>query len=148
MLKNEKFELGLLVLISLFLGFYLFFRTYVISFDGAFQYVPIAKDFASGFFRKALSHNQQPLYSLIVAFVSRWVPDFELAGKLVSSILGILLVIPVYFLGKRIFDEKIGMKRNGYFFSSWMVFQAYQMAVPKKNRNVDSFRTSAENLRI
>jgi hypothetical protein len=75
--------------------------------DGAFQYVPIAKDFASGFFRKALSHNQQPLYSLIVAFVSRWVPDFELAGKLVSSILGILLVIPVYFLGKRIFEEKI-----------------------------------------
>ena len=107
MLKNEKLELGFLLLISLLLSFYLFFRTYTISLDGAFQYIPIAKDFASGFFSKALSHNQQPLYSLMVALVSRWVLDFELAGKLVSSIFGILLVIPVYFLGKRIFDEKI-----------------------------------------
>jgi 4-amino-4-deoxy-L-arabinose transferase-like glycosyltransferase len=34
-------------------------------------------------------------------------PDFELAGKLVSSFFGILIIFPVYFLGKRIFDEKI-----------------------------------------
>jgi hypothetical protein len=107
MIKNEKFDLTILILVSLLLTIYLFFRTYVISLDGAFQYIPIAKDFASGFFRRALSHNQQPLYSLLVAFVSRWVADFELAGKLVSSIFGILLIIPVYFLGKRIFDARI-----------------------------------------
>lgn len=107
MIKNERIDLAVLLLISLLLSIYLFFRTYVISLDGAFQYIPVAKDFASGLFRKALSHNQQPLYPLIVAFISRWVPDFELAGKLVSSIFGILLVIPVYFLGKRIFNEKI-----------------------------------------
>jgi hypothetical protein len=107
MIKDEKFDLAVLLLISLLLSIYLFFRTYVISLDGAFQYIPIAKDFASGLFRKALSHNQQPLYPLIVAFVSQYVPDFEWAGKLVSSIFGILLVFPVYLLGKRIFDEKI-----------------------------------------
>ena len=107
MIKDEKFDLILLLLVSLLLSIYLFFYTYVISLDGAFQYIPIAKDFASGLFRKTLSHNQQPLYPLIVAFVSRWMPDFELAGKLVSSLFGILLIIPVYFLGKRIFDEKI-----------------------------------------
>jgi hypothetical protein len=107
MIKNERIDLAVLLLISLLLSIYLFFRTYVISLDGAFQYIPIAKDFASGLFRKALSHNQQPLYSLLVAFVSRWVPDFELAGKLVSSIFGILIIFPVYFLGKRIFDTKI-----------------------------------------
>lgn len=107
MIKNERIDLAVLLLISLLLSIYLFFRTYVISLDGAFQYIPVAKDFASGLFRKALSHNQQPLYSLLVAFVSRWVSDFELAGKLVSSIFGILLIIPVYFLGKRIFNEKI-----------------------------------------
>jgi len=109
MIRNERIDLAILLLISLLLSIYLFFRTYVISMDGAFQYIPIAKDFASGFFRRAISHNQQPLYPLIVAFVSRWVPDFELAGKLVSSIFGILLIIPVYFLGKRIFDEKIAL---------------------------------------
>jgi 4-amino-4-deoxy-L-arabinose transferase-like glycosyltransferase len=107
MTENEKIGLAILLLISLLLSIYLFFQTYVISLDGAFQYIPIAKDFASGLFRKALSHNQQPLYPLIVAFVSRWVPDFELAGKLVSSFFGILIIFPVYFLGKRIFDEKV-----------------------------------------
>jgi len=107
MTKNEKFDLAILILVSLLLTIYLFFRTYVISLDGAFQYIPIAKDFASGFFKRALSHNQQPLYPFIVAFVSRWVPDFELAGKLVSSFLGILIIFPVYFFGKRIFDARI-----------------------------------------
>jgi len=107
MIKNEKFDLTILILVSLLLTIYLFFRTYVISLDGAFQYIPVAKDFASGFFRRALSHNQQPLYPLVIAFVSRWVADFELAGKLVSSFFGILIIFPVYFLGKRIFDERI-----------------------------------------
>jgi 4-amino-4-deoxy-L-arabinose transferase-like glycosyltransferase len=107
MIKNEKLYFTLLLSVSFFLTIYLFIQTYVIALDGAFQYIPIAKDFASGFFRRAISHNQQPLYPLIIAFVSRWVSDFELTGKLVSSFFGILIIFPVYFLGKRIFDEKI-----------------------------------------
>ena len=107
MIKNEKLYFTLLLSVSFFLTIYLFIQTYVIALDGTFQYIPIAKDFASGFFRRAISHNQQPLYPLIIAFVSRWVSDFELTGKLVSSFFGILIIFPVYFLGKRIFDEKI-----------------------------------------
>jgi len=107
MIKNEKIGLTILFLLSFFLSTYLFFHTYIISMDGAFQYIPIARDFVSGLYRKALTHNQQPLYSFIVAFVYRWVGDFELAGKLVSSFFGILMIFPVYFLGKRIFNEKV-----------------------------------------
>ena len=109
MVKNEKLYFTLLLSISFLLTIYLFFRTYVISLDGAFQYIPIAKDFASGFFRRALSYNQQPLFPLIIAFVSRWVPDFELVGEFVSSFFGILIIFPVYLLGKRIFDAKIAL---------------------------------------
>ena len=109
MIKNEKIDLAILLLISLLLSIYLFFRTYVISLDGAFQYIPIAKDIVSGLYGKALAHNQQPLYSVLVAFVSRWVSDYELAGKLVSTIFGILIIFPVYFLGKRIFDERVAL---------------------------------------
>ncbi len=119
-MKNDKINLATLLLLSLLLSIYLFFRTYAISLDGAFQYIPIAKDFASRFFRRALSHNQQPLYPLIIAFVSRWVPDFELAGKLVSSFFGILIIFPVYFLGKRIFDQKIA-----FLSSLFMVIHPY-----------------------
>ena len=115
MVKSERIDLAILLLVSLLLSIYLFFQTYVISLDGAFQYIPIAKDFAFGLYQKALSHNQQPLYPLILAFVDRWVSDFELAGRLVSSFFGILIIFPVYFLGKRIFDEKIA------FFSSLLL---------------------------
>ena len=107
MIKDEKFDLILLLLVSILLSTYLFFYTYIISLDGAFQYIPIAKDFVSGLFRKALTHNQQPLYSFLVALVSRWVSDFELAGKLVSSFFGILIIFPVYYLGKRVFGQQV-----------------------------------------
>jgi len=111
-MENEKINLAILLLFSLLLSIYLFLRTYVISLDGAFQYIPIAKDFASGLIKKAVDQGQQPLYPFLVAFVSRWVPDFELAGKLVSSLFGILIIFPVYLLGKEIFNKKIA------FFSS------------------------------
>jgi len=108
MIKNEKIDLTILLLVSVILGIYLFFRTYIISTDGALQYIPMAKVFASGFFKDAVRFSgQQPLYSFLIALVSRSVSDFELAGKLVSSFFGIMVVFPVYFLGKQTFDRKV-----------------------------------------
>ena len=108
MIKNEKFDLTILILVSLLLTIYLFSRTYVISLDGVSQYIPMAKVFASGFFKDAVRFTgQQPLYSFLIALLSRLVPDFEIAGKLISSFFGIMVIFPVYFLGKRIFDRKV-----------------------------------------
>jgi 4-amino-4-deoxy-L-arabinose transferase-like glycosyltransferase len=108
MIKDEKFDLILLLLVSILLGTYLFFQTYVISLDGAFQYIPIAKEFASGFFGKGLQgYGQQPLYPFFIAMASHLIGDFEVAGKLVSTLFGMLLIFPVYYLGKKIFDQKI-----------------------------------------
>lgn len=107
MIKKEGINLLILVIVSLFLGSYLFYRTHVISIDGAFQYIPIAKDFTKGLYQKALSNTQQPLYSLFIAFIYQWIPNFEISGKLISSFFGILLLFPVYLLGKRMFDKNI-----------------------------------------
>jgi 4-amino-4-deoxy-L-arabinose transferase-like glycosyltransferase len=108
MIKNEKIDLAILLLVSIVLSIYLFFRTYIISTDGALQYIPMAKVFASGFFKDAVRFSgQQPLYSFLIALVSRSVSDFELAGKLISSFFGIMVIFPVYFLGRQIFDRKV-----------------------------------------
>ena len=108
MVKNEKIDLAIILLVSLILSIYLFFRTYVISMDGAFQYIPMAKEFASDLFRKGLrGYGQQPLYPFLIAMVYHWVTDLEVAGKLVSTLFGILMIFPIYFLGRRIFDQKI-----------------------------------------
>ena len=81
---------------------------HVISMDGAFQYIPMAKMFAAGSFRDALAiSGQQPLYAFLVSLASRWVGDFELAARLVSSFFGILLVFPAYLLGKEVSDRRV-----------------------------------------
>ena len=108
MLRSEKLDLTILLLITLLLSLIVFPRLYVISMDGAFQYIPMAKLFALGAFREAFtSSGQQPLYPFLVSWVSRGIGDFELAARCVSSFFGILLVVPAYFLGKRLFDRKV-----------------------------------------
>ncbi len=107
LLKREKLKFSLILFLSILLSIYLLSQTYVISMDGAFQYIPIAKDFVSGFYKKALTHNQQPLYPFFIALFYKWTGDFEWAGKLVSFIFGILLIFPVYFLGKQMVDGEI-----------------------------------------
>lgn len=107
MVKKEITNLSILIIISLILSIYLFYNTHVISKDGAFQYIPIAKDFTKGLYQKALSNTQQPLYSLFIALFYQWIPDFETSGKLISTFFGILLLFPIYFLGKWIFDRNV-----------------------------------------
>jgi 4-amino-4-deoxy-L-arabinose transferase-like glycosyltransferase len=108
MKTDEKRDLGILILISSLLSTYLFFRTYVISLDGAFQHIPMAKMFAAGSFREAVDYSgQQPFYAILVSLVYRWAGDFELAARWVSSFFGILVVFPVYFLANRISDRRV-----------------------------------------
>lgn len=107
-MKNDTVSLAILILVSLLLSAYLFFHTYVIALDGAFQYIPLAKAFASGAFREALgTTGQQPLYPLLIALFSLFIPNLETAGKLVASLSGILLIFPVYFLGKRLVHQRV-----------------------------------------
>ena len=37
------------------------------------------------------------------------IPDWELAGILISILFGALLVLPVFYLGKEIFGERVGI---------------------------------------
>ena len=108
MFKNESYDLLFLLLVSLLLSVYLFFNMHVISLDGLSQHIPMAKMFAAGSFREALSYSgQQPLYAFLVSLVSRGVTDVELAARVVSSLFGILLVFPAYFLVKEISDRRV-----------------------------------------
>jgi 4-amino-4-deoxy-L-arabinose transferase-like glycosyltransferase len=108
MLKNETFDLALLFLVTLLLSIYLFFNMHVISLDGLSQHIPMAKMFAAGSFRGALSYSgQQPLYAFLVSLASRGVADVELAARMVSSLFGILLVFPAYLLVKEISDRRV-----------------------------------------
>src|SRR4030042_1791797 len=107
MARDEEMKLVLLLLLAVILSTYLYFHSYVISLDGAFQYIPMARVFGSGSVQDAIRFGgQQPLYSFLIALVSRGGIDFELAGRLLSSFFGVLILLPVYFLRKRLFAQK------------------------------------------
>jgi len=85
-----------------------FSQIYLISVDGAFQYIPVAKLFAWGEYREALNQVQLPLYPLLVAVFSRITGNFEVSGQIISFLASTLAVIPLFLLGKYIFGETAG----------------------------------------
>jgi len=108
MVQRERTQLIVILSLSVLLSLYLCLKTPVISLDGAFQYIPMAKAFSSGAYREGISINgQQPLYPFLVGVAGRWVPNLEWAGKGVASLFSVLLVIPVYWIGKRFFGRDV-----------------------------------------
>ncbi len=86
---------------------YLYFHTSIISLDGAFQFIPIAKLFTEGDFKAALGHGQLPLYPILIALVSKTGLDLETSGRLISLVFSLMTIFPLYFLTKGIFNSKI-----------------------------------------
>ena len=73
--------------------------------DGA-EYIRHAKLILSGDWTGG---KAPPLYPALIAFAHLAVPDAERAGILISIIFGALLVLPVFYLGKEIFGERVGI---------------------------------------
>jgi 4-amino-4-deoxy-L-arabinose transferase-like glycosyltransferase len=106
--RDERRTLTVLLLL---LGLAFVLRLFLVVFpeviysDGI-EYIRAAKQILSGNWKGT---KAPPLYPILIALASRWTPNFELAGIWVSVIFGTLVVIPVFYLGKRIFDEKVGI---------------------------------------
>jgi 4-amino-4-deoxy-L-arabinose transferase-like glycosyltransferase len=94
----------LLLAIAFLLRLFLVIFPQVIYSDGI-EYIRSAKQILSGNWKGS---KAPPVYPVLIVLASRWTPNFELAGIWVSAIFGTLTVIPVYYLGKRIFNEKVG----------------------------------------
>ena len=119
--KNNSDWVNITILLALALVVRLFAleQIHLISRDGI-TYVSLAKVYWLGSFSEGLAHPYHPLYPMIMALVGGVTGDFELAGKLVSFVLTTLTVIPVYLIGKTLYDSNVGLI-GGVFF----VFQPY-----------------------
>lgn len=90
---------------ALAVRFYLLFHTYILSKDGII-YIDMARKFALGDSQSALSYDFHPLYPLFIAFSQKIFGDWVLSSQIVSSFLGALTILPLYYLGKRVFGPK------------------------------------------
>ncbi len=106
-LNNERLILcgfiGLAVIFRLFLMRYHF----AIGWDEP-HYLQLAVLFSKGQILQALHPYWSPFYSICIALFSFVIPDFELAGRIVSLICGILIFIPVYLFTKELFSKTSG----------------------------------------
>jgi 4-amino-4-deoxy-L-arabinose transferase-like glycosyltransferase len=108
--RLNKFKTWHVLILILFIAFalrlVLLFQPEVIHNDGT-DYISHAKEVLAGNWAGGRS---SPVYPALIALAYHTlINNYELAGILVSVIFGTLLVLPVFYLGKEIFDEKVGV---------------------------------------
>ena len=69
-------------------------------------YISAAQYFASGNFSDGLALFPMPLYSLMITSVHFFVPNWEIAAKLISFTSMVLATIPLYFLTIHLFSRR------------------------------------------
>lgn len=105
--KRDIVIIGVLFFIALGIRFYFLQFCKVISADGV-SYAQIARAFIRGDGLGGAVHFP-PFYPILVGLMNLLVPDVELAGRLVSMLMGSLIVVPVYLLALEFFDRRIGL---------------------------------------
>lgn len=107
----EALSLTLLFFASLAIRLYLLFEVPHVVFlheaDGM-GYFAIAKSIINNWGLGDTSVHSPPFYPLVIAIVYLFSGDLEIAGRLASCIMGALLVLPVYFIGKELYDRRVG----------------------------------------
>jgi 4-amino-4-deoxy-L-arabinose transferase-like glycosyltransferase len=101
---------ALIILMVAGLALRLFFLRY--RFTVAYDEVNYAKLGVSGYLNglaDILHTYWSPLLPALIAFFCNFFSDYELAGRMVSILASVLLMIPVYFLGKTVYDQTVGL---------------------------------------
>lgn len=97
--------LALTITLAFAIRLYLSLTSYCIAGDGV-AYLAMARDFAAGEPAKALASVFSPLYPWIVSIAHRLIPDWELAGSIVSAILGSAAVASVYLMTREALERR------------------------------------------
>jgi len=98
--KILLFLLALAFVLRIFLVIY----PEVLHNDGT-EYIRHAKEVLVGDW---MGGRSSPVYPALIALAYTFAKNYELAGIWISVIFGALLVISVFYLGKEIFDERVG----------------------------------------
>jgi 4-amino-4-deoxy-L-arabinose transferase-like glycosyltransferase len=76
-----------------------------LNFDGE-VYISAARKFAAGMYREGLTIYPMPFYPYLISLLHRIIPNWILAGRLISYFSITLTVIPLYLLSKDLFNRR------------------------------------------
>lgn len=110
---RERLILGAIVVLALLLRVAAVFRLGTIDTEGA-EYARIAENFSAGRGYTGIETSGAelifpPLFPMLIAATSLVVGQAELAGRLVSLLLGTLLVLPVYFIARELHGRHVAL---------------------------------------
>ena len=99
------------LVVALVIRVYLSLANFCISGDGI-AYLVMARDFAAGDPMAALRQVFSPLYPLIIAGAHLVIPNWELAGDLVSAIIGTAAVVSIFAMTRVAFAPGEALARR------------------------------------
>ena len=109
-LLNKTAIVLILFLVALGVRLIALQQNYVIAQDGVL-YIKMAQLYSAGQYHHEI-FREYPYYAVFPLFIlasHKLFGDWILAGQWVSALCGALTVIPLYFLARRIFDEKVAL---------------------------------------
>lgn len=112
LLSSEKLLIIFLFFLSLAVKLLFLYKfSYSIAMDegDAISYFAIAKSISQALSLGNLSTHHTPFYPILLAFISIFTDDIELGGRLVSIIMGALLVFPAYLTCRELYGKKIAI---------------------------------------
>ena len=99
----------------------------VINLSGV-RYVEAAQQFAVGNFHEGLMIEKLPFYPLLIVAFHLFVRDWELSAQLISLFAMVGALVPLYWLTKDLFDEKVAFW-TGMAFVLSPIFNGYAVDV-------------------
>lgn len=111
-IANERYLLFLCLAISFLLRFCFMVHRGVIDFDGAYYAMLGTNLFSGNGYTEAEGIYQwyyPPLYPVQIGLVCLLINDSEISAELVSMFYGILLIIVMFYLGKKLYDRRIAI---------------------------------------
>ncbi len=102
---SEPRVVGALAATAALIRLYLVLTSYCISADGV-AYIAMAREFHAGRAQTALAWVFSPLYPWLIAITYRAIPNWELAGELLSTAFGTAGVVLLYYLMREVYGRR------------------------------------------
>ncbi len=106
MKKQEWFLLIFIIAGALIFRLILSTKSFAIGFDEV-NYLKLAASAHLNGVNHVFHTYWSPFYSIVVALFAYLVPDYEIAGRLVSMLSSTLLIVPLFFFVKTHFNKKV-----------------------------------------
>src|SRR6266508_1614104 len=100
--RSEIMTMAILVIVALAVRLYFVSNCQVISTDGT-GYVGAARRLLQGDITHLAKYG---FYPVLIALANIFIHDIEMAGRVVSMVMGSLLLVPLFLLGREFFDWK------------------------------------------